>query len=91
MESEWVKTEIANARRKELREERQVLFQVSLVPFETIRDWRCFDADTGKDSAREVREYFVPNFSTWKERERYDKALDELLRGMRAEPPPRPD
>jgi len=26
----------------------------------------CFDADTGKDSAREIREYFIPDFSNWK-------------------------
>jgi hypothetical protein len=28
-----------------------------------VREWRCFDGDTGKDSAREIREYFIPNFS----------------------------
>jgi uncharacterized protein YjbI with pentapeptide repeats len=53
MNSEWVKTEIAHARQKELNESRQVLFPISLVPFARIRDWKCFDADTGKDSARD--------------------------------------
>jgi hypothetical protein len=32
-----------------------VLFPISLVSFEELREWRCFDADTGKDSAREIR------------------------------------
>jgi hypothetical protein len=71
MESEWVKTEIAKARKRELRDpegvlRRRVLFPIRLAPFETLRDWECFDADTGKDSAREIREYFIPDFSHWK-------------------------
>jgi hypothetical protein len=63
MESEWVKTEIAKARKREVRDQRRVLFPIRLAPFETLRDWECFDADTGKDSAREIREYFIPDFS----------------------------
>jgi hypothetical protein len=56
MNSEWVKTEIANVRRKEQRETRQVLFPIRFSPFGKIREWECFDADTAKDSAREIRE-----------------------------------
>ena len=58
-----MKTEIAQARRRELKENRRMLLPIGLVPYATIRDWECFDADTGKDSAREVREYFIPDFS----------------------------
>jgi TIR domain/Pentapeptide repeats (8 copies) len=79
MNSEWVKTEIAKARRREGRERKQVLFPVRLVPFEAIRDWECFDADAGKDSAREIREYFIPDFSEWKEHDKYKKAFERLL------------
>jgi hypothetical protein len=57
MNSGWVLTEIANARQREIREKRQMLFPISLVPFERIKEWKAFDADTGKDSAREIREY----------------------------------
>ena len=64
MESEWVKAEIAKARKREVHDQRRVLFPMRLVPFETLRGWECFDADTGKDSAREIREYFIPDFST---------------------------
>jgi len=32
-----------------------------LAPF--LRDWECFDPDTGKDSAREIRE-FIPTSAT---------------------------
>jgi hypothetical protein len=58
-----VKTEIAKARKRELKEKRHVLFPIRLASFEAIRDWECFDADAGKDSAKEIREYFIPDFS----------------------------
>lgn len=48
MTSEWVKTEIANARQREIREKRQMLFPISLVPYERIKEWTAFDADTGQ-------------------------------------------
>ena len=84
MNSEWVKTEIAKARKREVREKRQVLFPVRLVPFEAIRDWECFDADTGKDSAREIREYFIPDFSNWKNHDEYQKAFERLMKDLKA-------
>ena len=56
MASEWVKTEIANARQKEIDTSKRVLFPIRLVDFDTIKRWKAFDADTGKDSARELRE-----------------------------------
>jgi hypothetical protein len=46
-----------------VKEKRQVLFPIRLVPFEAIKQWKCFDGDTGKDMAREIREYFVPDLS----------------------------
>jgi hypothetical protein len=84
MNSEWVKTEIAYARKREQEEGRRVLFPIRLVPFSTIRDWICFDADRGKDSAREIRKYFIPDFSDWKEHESYRSAFSRLLRDLRA-------
>ncbi len=84
MKSEWVNTEIAKARKREVREKKQVLFPVRLVPFEAIRDWECFDADAGKDSAREIREYFIPDFSEWKHHDKYKKAFERLLRDLKA-------
>jgi hypothetical protein len=84
MDSEWVKTEIANARRREVTEKTRVLFPIRLVDFETIKNWTCFDADIGKDSAREIREYFIPDFSHWKDHDAYQKAFDHLLRDLKA-------
>jgi uncharacterized protein YjbI with pentapeptide repeats len=83
--SEWVKTEIGNARQREVKEKRQMLFPISLVPFEKVKEWRAFDADTGKDSAREIREYFIPDFSNWKDHDSYQQAFQRLLRDLRAE------
>ena len=63
MASEWVATEIAKARKREVREGKRMLFPLNLAPFTQLRDWELFDSDTGKDSAREIREYFIPDFS----------------------------
>lgn len=85
MASEWVKTEIYTARQQKVKKGRRKLFPISLVPFETIRSWQAFDADTGTDMAREVREYFVPDFSNWKDHNAYLKAFDRLLRDLKAD------
>ena len=83
MGSEWVKTEIYHARQDELRSRRRKLFPISLVDFPTVREWTAFDADTGKDMGREVREYFVPDFSAWKDHDAYRQAFDRLLRDLK--------
>jgi hypothetical protein len=62
-----------------------MLFPVRLVDFETLRDWERFDADTGKDSAREIREYFIPDFSNWKNHDSYQKGFEHLLRDLKPE------
>lgn len=85
MASEWVKTEISKARKRELKDQRRVLFPVRLSDFESLRDWECFDADTGKDSAREIREYFIPDFSNWKDHDSYHLGFDRLVHALKAE------
>jgi len=87
MASDWVKTEIANARQREIREARKMLFPISLVPYDQIKEWKAFDADNGKDSAREIREYFIPDFSNWKDHDSYQAAFQRLLRDLKAEKP----
>ena len=90
MKSVWVRTEIANARRREVKQRRKVLFPISLVAFSKIRRWKLPDADTGTDSAREIREYFIPDFSNWKDHDAYKLAFDRLLKDLqgKTEPPP---
>jgi len=133
MNSNWVKTEIAKARRREEEENRvkdplnrkerlngapeddkdgaptsiptprpkkRMLFPITLVPYEAVREWECFDGDTGIDSARDhpnqrkaalvgdpgktIREYFIPDFSNWKDHDSYKDALDRLVRDLKA-------
>jgi hypothetical protein len=74
-------------RKRERNEGRQVLFSIRLVDFETIRNWECVDAD-GSDSAHEVREYFVPDFSRWKDHDAFEAAFARLLKDLRASAEP---
>ena len=85
MSSNWVKTEIANARQREEREAKQLLFPITLVAVEEVKQRKLFDADRGDDSAREVREYFIPDFSNWdKDSRAYQAALERLIRDLKA-------
>ncbi len=84
MSSNWVKTEIANAQEREKREGKQLLFPITLVPFEAIKQWKLFDADIGMDSAREIREYFIPDFSNWKDHDSYQTAFQRLVKDLKA-------
>lgn len=83
LQSEWVMTEIRKARKAEIKEGRQKLFPIRLVSFERIREWECFDAESGKDLAIEVREYFIPDFSNWKNHDDFEAAFDKLLEDLR--------
>lgn len=83
--SEWVMTEIRKAREVEKKENRRKLFPVRLVDFDTLRGWTCFDADSGKDLAVEVREYFIPDFSNWKDHDAFEKAFVRLQQDLKAE------
>ncbi len=84
MNSPWVKTEIGNARQREEREKKQMLFPITLAPFAEVERWKLFDADRGIDSAREIREYFIPDFSNWKDHDSYQKAFQRLVKDLKA-------
>jgi len=84
MKSEWVMTEIRRAKKVERAEDRRKLFPIRLVDFETIQNWECFDADSGKDLAAEVREYYIPDFSNWKDHDSFEKEFAKLLGALKA-------
>ena len=84
MKSEWVKTEIKKAAKRQAAEKKDVLFPVSLVSFDELREWKCFDGDLGKDLAGEIREYLIPDFSQWKNHDSYQNAFAKLLRDLRS-------
>lgn len=79
MESEWVKTEIRKAMKVEGEQKSRKLFPISLVDYETIKKWEYFDADSGKDLAVELRKYFIPDFSKWKDVNSFNKTFNKLL------------
>jgi hypothetical protein len=83
LNSEWVLTEIRRCRKAEKREDKRKLFPIRLVNMGTIHEWECIDADSGKDLAVEVREFFIPDFSTWKDHDSYKKAFDRLMRDLK--------
>jgi len=75
------------ARKAERQSGKRKLFPIRLVDFATLRDWECFDADSGKDLAVELREYFIPDFSRWKEHNTFEASFERLLADLRAEEP----
>jgi hypothetical protein len=83
MSSRWVKTEIARARRKEVISNRQVLCPVALVPYTDVQTWEQFNVDLGEDTASEVREYFIPDFSDWKvNHDSYQRAFEKVVAAL---------
>src|SRR5512135_2350455 len=84
LNSEWVKTAIRQARQLEIQEGQRKLFPIRLVDFETLRDWECFDADSGMDLGVEIRESFIPDFLRWTEHDAFEEGFARLLRDLEA-------
>jgi len=85
MASDWVGTEIASAREREAREKKQMLFPITIAPFEEVKQWKKFDADRGTDSAREIREYYIPDFSGWdSDHAGYQREFEKLVGALKA-------
>jgi uncharacterized protein YjbI with pentapeptide repeats len=82
MNSNWVAHEIRRARKTELKDNRRKLFPIRLVDFEALRDWECHDAGVGEDLAVEIRRYFIPDFSNWKDHDEFEEAFAKLLPGL---------
>ncbi len=83
MNSEWVKTEIRAARKRELEDNRRVIFPIGLAPIEAIKKWECFDADIGKDLAVELREYYIPDLSKWKNPVEFNVQIEKVIKALR--------
>jgi hypothetical protein len=83
--SEWVMREIRRARKAEREEKRRKLFPIRLCEFQQLQDWECPDSLSGTDLAEEVRQYFIPDFSNWKNHEAFEAGFQKLLRDLLAE------
>ncbi|HLK60157.1 MAG TPA: TIR domain-containing protein [Chthonomonadaceae bacterium] len=79
MASQWVATEIRTAFDEERRSGSRKLIPIRLVPFLRVQSWNSFNADVGKDMAVELREYFIPDFSHWKNKKQFDRSVSTLL------------
>jgi uncharacterized protein YjbI with pentapeptide repeats len=85
MASNWVFHEVTRAVEREQRENRRVLFPISLSPWKEIKAWSAFDADAGKDIAKVVREYHIPDFTNWKSHDSFEKGFARLLEDLKSE------
>jgi len=84
LDSEWLAAEIRRAHQSGVGSGRRKLFPIRLVGMKALQAWQCFDADAGRDLAVEVRDHFVPDFSTWEDPDAYQSALDRLLDDLKA-------
>lgn len=83
MQSNWVQSEIRRARKYERQTQTRKLFPIALADFPSIKAWECFDADTGKDLAAELREYYIPDFSQWRDESQFQKSFAKLCEDLR--------
>jgi hypothetical protein len=90
MGSDWVTHEVVRAIEREKAEKRQILFPIGLVGLKAIREWTAFDADLGRDLAKVVREYHIPDFSKWKEHDAFEGSFARLLDDLKSQDVPRP-
>jgi len=71
------------ARERAGRPEEAEAFPVRLTDMERIKAWSCFDADSGQDLGVELREYFIPDFSHWKEHDQFEASFARLLKDLK--------
>jgi len=83
--SNWVKTEILTTRDIERKTGKRMFFPIRLTSFDDLTNWVLFDGDSGSDLARYAREYFIPDFSNWKDKNSYDIAINKLILDLRKE------
>lgn len=82
--SPWVEREIRHAYETERKEGRRKLFPIRLTDMSTFSEWKCADSKSGKDLAEEVRQYFIPDFSNWKNHDAFEKSFAKLLADLKS-------
>ncbi len=85
LQSEWVMDELRKGFRDQHQSGKRKLFPVRLVDYDKLMGWECRDSISGKDLAEEVRQYFIPDFSNWKDHDSFETAFDRLLKDLRAD------
>jgi hypothetical protein len=90
MKSRWALDEIQKAFDRGVKENRRVLYPVSICPLDEVANWEAIDPATGQDYALDIREYFIPNFSNWAEHFTYRQVLNDFLRDLKVNSSPLP-
>ena len=85
LQSEWVMDELHKGFKAERDAGKRKLFPVRLTDYETLERWECRDSLSGKDLAEELRQYFIPDFSNWKDHDQFETAFARLLKDLRTE------
>lgn len=85
MQSNWVETEIRRALKIEKKTGQRKLFPIRLVDMESIQNWTCFDADSGRDLAMDIRNFYIPDFSNWIRTETFEQEFKKLCRDLKQE------
>jgi uncharacterized protein YjbI with pentapeptide repeats len=103
MNSDWVKTEILRAQKREIeenksptlsskdddkdgaptRKKKQILFPITLVSYAALEHWE-YPISTGIDLAEEIRQYFIPDFSNWKDHDSFQKGFEKLVKDLKS-------
>jgi hypothetical protein len=84
MSSNWVQREIQAARKRERMEGRQMLFPIRLIDYEKIKGWKLEVTSDGEDLVEEICKYYIPDFSNWKNYDKFNTEFDKLLKALRA-------
>jgi hypothetical protein len=85
LQSEWVMDELRKGFKAEGDSGKRKLFPVRLSDYKTLQSWECRDSLSGRDLAEEVRQYFIPDFSNWKDHDQFEVAFSRLLKDLRAD------
>ena len=79
IESRWVTTEVREAVRLEIETGKKIIYPIRLAGMKQISEWRLFDADLGIAVAQRVREFFIPDFSEWRNAQKLDAMAQALI------------
>jgi TIR domain len=83
IKSNWVSTEVLEARQRERMERTSLLFPIRIVDYAKLAELELFDADEGRDLGREIRQFFINDFSGWRDDALFEAELHQLLQALK--------
>lgn len=84
MQSNWVLNEIRRARKVEKKENRRKLFPIRLVEYDKLEKWEFLKPDADVETIEEIRSYYIPDFSNWKNHDSFEMAFNRLYNDLKA-------